>query len=133
MYKNLILIISLLIGSALSLTGCEPHRIDIQQGNRIKPETFDMLKLGMTRKQVLFVLGSPLLIDPFHQDRWDYLYYLKPGNEPVKQSRVTLFFEGDTLVKIDDSEYRPEMHDDMVPQEEINENDLPPSLNSLQE
>lgn len=110
MQKNLIIISILALN--LLFTGCEPHRIDIQQGNKIKPETFEKLKPGMTRKQVIFLLGSPLLKDPFHQDRWDYIYYLKPGNQAVKQSRVTLHFEGDSLVSIDDSDYAPEMHGD---------------------
>ncbi len=109
MQKNLIIIT--ILSTALFFMGCEPHRIDIQQGNKIKPENFALLKQGMSRKQVVFVLGSPLLKDPFHQDRWDYVYYLKPGNQPVKQSRVTLYFDGDTLVRIDDSAYTPEVHE----------------------
>jgi len=110
MYKKLIFIICLLFSLTLSLTACEPHRIDIQQGNKIDPETLAKLKIGMTRKQVIFLLGTPLLTDAFHQDRWDYIFYLKPGNQPVKQSRVTLFFKNSRLVKIDDAAYAPEMH-----------------------
>jgi len=112
MYKKLIFIICLVFSLSLSLTACEPHRIDIQQGNKIKPETLAKLKVGMTRKQVLFLLGTPLLKDAFHQDRWDYIYYLKPGNKAVKQSRITLYFDKAQLVKIDDSAYSPEVHDE---------------------
>lgn len=107
MQKNLIFIISLLVAMLIT-AGCQPHRIDIQQGNRIKPETLAQLKPGMTRSQVIFLLGTPLLQDPFHKDRWDYIYYLKPGNKEVRQSRVTLYFDGDTLSRIDDSGYQPE-------------------------
>ena len=110
MQKNLITI-CLLTGLLFIFTGCEPHRIDIQQGNKVDPETYEKLKKGMTRKQVVFLLGTPLLKDAFHQDRWDYIYYLKPGNDPVKQSRVTLYFKGNKLIKIDGSHYAPEMHD----------------------
>jgi outer membrane protein assembly factor BamE len=109
MQKNLIIIT--ILSAALLFSGCEPHRIDIQQGNRVTPENMEKIKSGMSRKQVLFVLGSPLLKDPFHQDRWDYIYYLKPGNRAVKQSRLTLYFDGDLLVKIDDSDYTPEVHE----------------------
>jgi outer membrane protein assembly factor BamE len=110
MYKKLIFIICLAFSLSLSLTACEPHRIDIQQGNKIKPETLEKLKIGMTRKQVVFLLGTPLLKDPFHHDRWDYVFYLKPGNQAVKQSRVTLHFKQGRLITINDAAYAPEMH-----------------------
>lgn len=109
MQKKLIIIS--IISAALFFIGCEPHRIDIQQGNKVTPEHFEMLKIGMTRNQVIFVLGSPLLVDPFHQDRWDYIYYMKPGNRAALQSRLTLYFDGDSLTKIDDSDYTPNVHD----------------------
>ena len=128
MLKKLIFITSLLASLVFTLSACEPHRIDVQQGNKIKPDTLKKLKIGMSRKQVLFVLGTPLLKDPFHQDRWDYIYYLKPGNKTVKQSRVTLYFKKNKLIKIDDSKYAPEMHGDAI-EEELDANDLPPSLN----
>ena len=94
MQKNLI-IISLSLIASFGATSCtyilpEPHKIDIQQGNRVKQEDLDKLKVGMTRDQVKFVLGTPLLQDAFHRDRWDYLYYLKTGDEKVRQSRVSL-------------------------------------------
>ncbi len=116
MQKNLIII--RLIGAALLfsglISGCSPHRIDIQQGNKVTPENFAKLKPGLSSNQVMFILGSPLLKDPFHQDRWDYIYYKKPGNQPVKQSRLTLYFDGDTLSRIDDSAYTPEVHDEKM-------------------
>ncbi len=115
MQKNLIFItlISSLILPAISLSGCtsllpEPHKIDIQQGNRVKSEDLAKIKTGMTRDQVRFVLGTPLLQDTFHQNRWDYLFYLKPGSSEPRQSRISLFFEEDKLVKIDTSEYQPD-------------------------
>ena len=126
MQKKLIIIS--ILSAALFLTGCTPHRIDIQQGNKVSPEDFAKLKNGMSRNQVIFVLGSPLLKDPFHSDRWDYIYYLKPGNKEIKQSRITLYFDGDTLVRIDDSAYTPDAHGDKVKIEDLNSTDLPPAL-----
>ncbi|VAW64866.1 hypothetical protein MNBD_GAMMA09-775 [hydrothermal vent metagenome] len=125
MQKNLITI-CLLTGFFFIFTGCEPHRIDIQQGNKVDPEVYEQLKKGMTRKQIVFLLGTPLLKDAFHQDRWDYIYYLKPGNEDVKQSRVTLYFKGDSLVKIDGSAYAPEVHQHMK-QSEFSEDGSKPA------
>ncbi len=84
-----------------------PHKIDIQQGNRIKQKDLDKIKIGMTRKQVTFVLGTPLLRDSFHQNRWDYIFHMKPGKGEIQQSRVSLLFKDDTLISIDDSHYRP--------------------------
>ena len=129
MQKNLIFIICLLTGLSPLITACQPHRIDVQQGNRIKPEVRQQLKLGMNRNQVVFLLGTPLLQDPFHQDRWDYLYYMKPGNDKARQSSITLYFEGDLLSKIDDSRYRPEMHGDSR-LDNIDINDPPPDLST---
>ncbi|MCW9005219.1 MAG: outer membrane protein assembly factor BamE, partial [Gammaproteobacteria bacterium] len=62
---------------------------------------------GMTRKQVLFILGTPLLKDGFHNNRWDYIDYFKPGKGEVIQSRLSLIFDNDTLISIDDSHYTP--------------------------
>lgn len=84
----------------------EPHKIDIQQGNEITHEDFEKLYTGMSRDEVLAVLGKPLVADPFHPDRWDYFYSLKPGNDDLKTSRLTLYFKEDMLVRIDDEHYR---------------------------
>ncbi|RDH80823.1 MAG: outer membrane protein assembly factor BamE [endosymbiont of Galathealinum brachiosum] len=123
------MIISIISAALFFTSACDPHRIDIQQGNKVTPENFAKLKNGMSRNQVVFVLGSPLLKDPFHQDRWDYIFYLKPGNKDVKQSRLTLHFDGDTLIRIDDSAYTPGVHGDKVKVESLNPDDLPPEVN----
>jgi outer membrane protein assembly factor BamE len=84
-----------------------PYRIDIQQGNFISREMVDQLKEGMqqkegvTREQVRFTLGTPLLTDIFHADRWDYLFRLKKSSGEVISSRVTVFFDNNRLVRID--------------------------------
>ena len=121
----------------LILTSCgswlpDAHRIDIIQGNAIKRETLDKVETGMKKSDVTAILGSPLISDPFHAQRWDYIYRYMPGRGEPVQSRVTLFFENDVLIKIDSSEYRepePDVSDnvpedvpeDMGPQPEIKE------------
>lgn len=74
-----------------------PYRPDIQQGNFVSQEMVAQLKPGMTQDQVIFLLGTPLLTDVFHSDRWDYSFRLQKGNGEVTTSRVTVFFK-DKLV-----------------------------------
>lgn len=79
-----------------------PHRIDIRQGNYLSQEMVAQLKPGMTREQVRFVLGTPLLTDIFHADRWDYVYYFKPGQGgELQQRRLIVYFENDKLASVD--------------------------------
>ena len=73
------------------------YRIDIQQGNQITQEMVDQLKPGMTDKQVRFILGTPLIIDSFHPQRWDYVYRMDKPNEDTESKRLTVFFEDDLL------------------------------------
>jgi outer membrane protein assembly factor BamE len=79
------------------------YRISIQQGNVITQEMVNQLRVGMNKRQVQFILGSPLLTDPFHAQRWDYVYRLEPGSnrklEPGDQ-RLTLLFEDDKVSSI---------------------------------
>lgn len=73
------------------------YKIDIQQGNIITQEMVDQLRPGMTKRQVIFVMGTPLVRDPFNQDRWDYVYSYQPGGGVRGQERITMFFEDDLL------------------------------------
>jgi outer membrane protein assembly factor BamE len=70
-----------------------PYRISVQQGNFVSSEMLTQLKEGMTPDQVRFALGTPLLVDIFHADRWDYIFRLQRGNGEVTTSRVTVFFK----------------------------------------
>jgi outer membrane protein assembly factor BamE len=81
------------------LTACflTPHKIDVQQGNYLDKEAVSKLKLGMTRSQERFLLGTPLVADPFHPDRWDYLFIDYKGGKLKDQKRLTLTFDGDKL------------------------------------
>ncbi|HVK95400.1 MAG TPA: outer membrane protein assembly factor BamE [Noviherbaspirillum sp.] len=84
-----------------------PYRVDIQQGNFVSREMVAQLKEGMqkpegvTREQVRFVLGTPLLTDIFHEDRWDYVFRLKKRTGEVISSRVTVFFKENRLANIE--------------------------------
>jgi outer membrane protein assembly factor BamE len=99
--------VKLLFLAALLLTACAPYKMDIRQGNLITPETRERLKIGMTRTQVSLLLGSPLVSDPFHPNRWDYVYSLEQGKKLVTQQRMTLYFEGVTLARIDNGTMPP--------------------------
>ncbi|WP_208279715.1 outer membrane protein assembly factor BamE [Massilia oculi] len=78
-----------------------PYRPDIQQGNFVSQEMLNQLKAGQTRDQVRFLLGSPLLMDAFHADRWDYPFYLARGNGELTTSRVTVFFKNDVVERFE--------------------------------
>ena len=100
---RLLLIPVLLLGLAAGCSSFKigPHRIDVQQGNALDREKIERLKPGLSRSQVRFLLGTPLVVDPFHSDRWDYVYLNAPGGELAEQKRITLFFEGDLLARIE--------------------------------
>ena len=86
-----------------SLALLEPHKIEIQQGNLITQEMRDKVKLGMSAAMVRSILGTPLITDPFHAKRWDYVYCLEQGGKQVEQQRLTLYLEDEHLARIDDS------------------------------
>ena len=78
-----------------------PYRPDIQQGNFVSQEMLNQLKVGQTRDQVKFILGTPLLMDTFHADRWDYPFYLARGDGELTTSRVTVYFKDDKVDHFD--------------------------------
>lgn len=83
-----------------SLPSIRPYHMDIQQGNVVTPKMIMQLKPGMTKSQVRFVMGTPLLTDSFHADRWDYFYSLKKDGYLIEQRRVILEFEKDALKRV---------------------------------
>lgn len=89
------------LAAVLSLSACNLiYKQNVQQGNALEQEDLDELYIGMNRRQVLFVLGTPSVRDPFHQDRWDYVQtYSRRGGPPVQRT-VTLLFENDALAEI---------------------------------
>jgi outer membrane protein assembly factor BamE len=93
----------LVLGSALTLmaSGCV-YRINIQQGNFLNQTAVDNVKEGMTRSQVRYLLGTPMVADSFNKERWDYIYYLKKGRtRHVDSRRVTVYFDGDKVARLD--------------------------------
>ncbi len=86
----------------LLLSACSVHKIDIQQGNVITQEMFEKLKIGMDKTRVELALGTPLIVDPFRRNRWDYVYIYEAGNTDEHQSaHLTVYFENNQLTKID--------------------------------
>ncbi|MDO8786607.1 MAG: outer membrane protein assembly factor BamE [Sulfuritalea sp.] len=77
-----------------------PYRIDVRQGNFVTQEMVAQLKPGLTRDQVRFILGSPLVADMFHNDRWDYVYRFRHGREEVQQRTLTVFFVDNKLARV---------------------------------
>lgn len=100
----------LLSGLLFAVAGCSstpdvtsilsPYRIDVRQGNYVTQEMIARLKPGMSRDQVRFALGTPLVTDIFHADRWDYVYRFQPGHGEVQLRRLVVFFEEGKLVRV---------------------------------
>ena len=76
------------------------YRIDVEQGNIVTEEMVDQLQPGMSKRQVRFILGTPLVEDSFNRDRWDYLYNKRNGLEILAEQKTTIVFDGDALVDI---------------------------------
>jgi outer membrane protein assembly factor BamE len=97
---------------SLQLSACNyswipfTYRQDIHQGNVVSQEMVDQLRPGMSQRQVAFIMGTPMLVDPFHEDRWDYIYSNQPGNDVRIQKNVTLIFQGDQLSQLQ-GDFRP--------------------------
>ena len=83
------------------------YRIDIEQGNLVDQEMIEQLELGMSRRQVRFIMGSPLVEDTFNPDRWDYPYVIRNGTDIIREAQVSIYFDGDVLERIE-GDYLPE-------------------------
>ncbi|MDH5601517.1 MAG: outer membrane protein assembly factor BamE [Gammaproteobacteria bacterium] len=101
MRRVLILIISLFFSQLLVSCAYKP---DVQQGNTLDDKQIAQLKTGMTRQQVIFIMGTALLKDPFHKNRWDYLYTYTKGRGKPERRLLTLYFTNGKLSKIDKSQ-----------------------------
>ena len=97
--------------ASLALAGCKsmpsfsmpsltPYKIDIQQGNYVDSTNVDKLRIGMTRAQISFIMGTPLVKDMFHTNRWDYVYIDKKGGKLITKRRVAVYFDGDIAKRI---------------------------------
>lgn len=94
------------------------YKIPIQQGNIIDQTMIDQIRPNMTERQVLYVLGSPMLIDTFHQKRWDYLYSNQPSGEDRQQKKVSILFNDDDLVSGIQGDFKPSPERVIKPSEE---------------
>ena len=83
------------------IPGITPYKMDIQQGNYVSQEMVSQLKAGMSKEQVRFVLGTPLVTDIFHTDRWDYVYWREAPNGKREQRKLVVFFADGKLVRMD--------------------------------
>ena len=86
------------------------YKIDVEQGNIVTKEMADQLQVGMSRRQVRFILGTPLIEDTFNPDRWDYVYVKRNGDDILDEQLLTVKFEGDTLTEIG-GDYDPDAAD----------------------
>jgi outer membrane protein assembly factor BamE len=104
MQKWLIIISITMLSACSNFNFPGVYKIDIQQGNIIEADMVEQLKPGMTKSQVRYVMGTPMVTDTFNQHRWDYFYQLKRGNGDLEKKHLSLSFNGDLLENIDQSE-----------------------------
>lgn len=98
----------LAIAANLTLTSCTTiltnlpgvYTADVQQGNMVDQSMIDQLRPSMNKRQVLYIMGSPMLVDFFHQKRWDYLYSAQIEGGDRQQKRISLYFENDQLIGV---------------------------------
>jgi outer membrane protein assembly factor BamE len=102
--------LTLLLTAILLASGCV-YQAALSQGNLLDQEDVDQAEVGMTKGQIRFLLGTPMIDDPFHENRWDYVYYLRIGREKAIFKRwVSIHFEGDNVSEIiRDQELRPDL------------------------
>ncbi len=102
---SLTVIVTLLLAS-----GCV-YQASLSQGNLLEQEDVDQVTVGMTRGQIRFLLGTPMIDDPFHENRWDYVYYLRVGrNKAIFKRWISIYFVNDNVSEvISDQELRPDL------------------------
>ena len=99
--RHIIILLALLCASCnASLPSIKPYKMDIQQGNVVTSKMMLQLKPGMTKSQVRFIMGTPLIQDGFHPDRWDYFYQMRKAGKIIEQRRVIMEFENDALKRV---------------------------------
>jgi outer membrane protein assembly factor BamE len=113
MKKLLILIIvSVTLGIVTGCAGLLPdaHKIDIQQGNVLSQSALNQLQPGMNKRQVRYLLGSPLISDAFHKERWDYIYTFEKAGKLLEHKHISLYFEDDVVIGVT-GDMKPEAAD----------------------
>jgi outer membrane protein assembly factor BamE len=95
------LFILVLLGLTLTASSACVYQANLSQGNLLKQEDLDQVEVGMTRGQVRFLLGTPMIDDPFHLDRWDYVYYIRIGRNSAAFKRwVSIYFADDVVLEV---------------------------------
>lgn len=110
MFKSLYGIVFFL--TLLQSLGCSPfvpsfYEVDVRQGHYLDQEKINQLQTGMSKRQVQILMGQPLLSDPFHPNRWDYVYRFERDGDLVANRHISLFFEGELLSRVEDSTASP--------------------------
>lgn len=96
----------LIAAAAVFLAACsmgnslKPYKLDVQQGNVVTQDMIAKLRPGMTKSQVRFIMGSPLLVDIFHGNRWDYVYRYQKAGQVTEERKITVWFDGDLLQRV---------------------------------
>jgi outer membrane protein assembly factor BamE len=98
-FRILTVLLSFLFISACSIP--KVYKLTVQQGNIVTQDMIDELKVGMTKRQVAYVMGTPLIRSPYQQERWDYLYTLERRDKVVKDYQVTLFFKDELYTRLE--------------------------------
>jgi outer membrane protein assembly factor BamE len=99
--RHIVILLALFCASCSSaLPSLKPYQMDIQQGNVVTSKMMLQLRPGMTKSQVRFIMGTPLIQDSFHSNRWDYFYQMRHEGKVIEQRRVILEFENDALVRV---------------------------------
>ena len=100
--RTLFLALALLSVTACSFVGFPGvYKINVEQGNILDLEKVGQLEIGMSRRQVRFIMGTPLVEDSFNQDRWDYTHVIRNGKQLILEERLTVFFDGDKLASME--------------------------------
>lgn len=103
----------------------QPYKVDVRQGNMVTQEMVAQLKPGQTKDQVRFILGTPLIVDMFHSDRWDYIYRFQPGRGgEVQQRRLVVYFVDGQLAKVGGDVAAAESDNAPAPKAAIREIDI---------
>jgi len=104
----------LILFALIPLGGCGVlYKLDVQQGNLFSRDQVEILKPGMTKRQVLLVMGSPSVVSPFNQDRWDYVSSIRRGRGSMESKDLVLFFENESLARIE-GDYFPEDPEQLI-------------------
>ncbi len=117
LFKSALCVLMLTLTAACGFVGFPGvYKINVEQGNIIDQEKVDKLKIGMSPRQVRFILGTPLVEDSFNLNRWDYIHTIRNGNNKLLDQYLTVFFESDKLSRIE-GDFTPGGTEEEAPQE----------------